>query len=185
MARQNRKNPGQGTCDESASAIKGAARGSQNLDVQDTRKQLPLEQRSPEVREAKLVTLKTSNHLEAAYVQIHGMIQKQCQNSQLGKGPFKNCVIAGDRPESEIMGGSCANCYYEDGYSFSTCDLRHPSQCKFRNKYPAGIMLTVIVPTSTIERLDLKRGKLRPEAITKSKAKNREHPKRYPGSLKC
>ena len=67
--------------------------------------------------------------LKAANVQMHVTAsQGQCTECQTGEGPFQHCVFAESGEEKEIIGGSCANCYYEDGCSENQCNLRKPSQ---------------------------------------------------------
>lgn len=137
MPRQNRQTPRQGTTDALASSIKKATKQTQSKDIRNTIKILPNQQRLPEIRDGTIVNLGTIRKLEVAYVQLHGSASReQCTKCQGGKGPFLECVFAGTGEEKEIMGGSCANCYYEDGYRDSQCSLRKPSQSKCQSCLP-------------------------------------------------
>lgn len=69
---------------------------------------------------------------------MHGTAsQEQCTTCQCGKGLFQECVFADTGDEKEIMGWSCSNCYYEDGYLDSQCSPRKPSQSKCECCFPA------------------------------------------------
>ena len=51
------------------------------------------------------------------------------------------------------------------------CDLRHPSQCKFRNKYSAGIMLTTGVFINIRVRGKLRQTRTAPRSHHKERSK--------------
>jgi len=63
-------------------------------------------------------------------------------------GSSVRCVSAADTgEEKEIMGGSCANCYYEDGYSDSQCSLRNPAGVSANLASQLKRILNFITPT--------------------------------------